>query len=127
MTILKYMRSAFERQIEEAVTIQQEAQGGELLNSRSEYNQTTLPRLVTRIGDRETEMKEWEKQIRNEKDYEEKIEEKIRIMRKGRNKERLRTEKNSQPKKKRKTETSYVSAMCLFGANAGAHDVLTET
>ena len=91
MRIIKYMKSAFERQIEEAVTIERKAKEGEILNSKCEYNQTTLPRLITRIGDREAEIKEWEKEIRKEKEYEEKMEEKIRIMRKDRNKERLKT------------------------------------
>ena len=95
MRIIKYMKSAFERQIEEAVTIERKAKEGEILNSKCEYNQTTLPRLITRIGDREAEIKEFEKEIRKEKEYEEKMEEKIRIMRKDRNKERLRTEKNT--------------------------------
>ena len=78
MRIIKYMKSAFERQIEEAVTIERKAKEGEILNSKCEYNQTTLPRLITRIGDREAEIKEWEKEIRKEKEYEEKMEEKIR-------------------------------------------------
>ena len=115
MTVLKYMKSAFERQIEEAVTIERKAKEGEILNSKCEYNQTTLPRLITRIGDREAEMKEWEKEIRKEKEYEERMEEKIRILRKDRNKERLRTEKSTQPRKKRKTEDSYISIRSVWG------------
>ena len=85
------------------------------MNSKCEYNQTTLPRLITRIGDREAEMKEWEKEIRKEKEYEERMEEKIRILRKDRNKERLRTEKSTQPRKKRKTEDSYISIRSVWG------------
>ena len=39
MFIIKYMRTIFERQIEEAVTIQRKSEGGEILNSMAEYNQ----------------------------------------------------------------------------------------
>ena len=106
MTVIRYMKNAFERQIEEAVTIERKAKEGEILNSKCEYNQTTLPRLITRIGDREAEMKEWEKEIRKEKEYEERMEEKIRILRKDRNKERLRTEKNVQPGRKEEQKTA---------------------
>ena len=115
MKVIKYMRSAFERQIEEAVTIERKAKEGDILNSKCEYNQTTLPRLVTRIGDKESEMKEWEKELRKEKHYEEKMEEKIRILRKNKNKERLRREKNIQPRKKMRTENSYVSIRTVWG------------
>ena len=51
-------------------------------------------------------MKEWEKEIRKEKEYEERMEEKIRILRKDRNKERLRTEKNVQPGRKEEQKTA---------------------
>ena len=91
MFILKYLRTAFERQIEEAVHIQQNIEDGVLLNSKAEYNQSSLPRLVTRIGDREAEKKQWEKEIRIEKEEEERIEEKIRQLRKSRNRMRLNT------------------------------------
>ena len=109
------MKSAFERQMEEAVAIEKKAKEGEILNSKCEYNQTTLPRLITRIGDKETEMKEWEKELRKEKEAEEKMEERIRLLRKNRNKERLKTEKNTQPRKKRKTEESYISIRSVWG------------
>ena len=62
MFVVKFLRSAFERQIEEAVSIEKMAKTGEILNSKSEYNNCTLPRLVTRIGDPEKEMKEYEKE-----------------------------------------------------------------
>ena len=115
MFILKYMKSAFERQIEEAVRIQEGAEPGEILNSKAEYNQSALPRLVTRLGDREKEMKEWEKEKLIEKEKENKLEEKIRQLRKQNNKIRLQTEKNHQPKKKQRTETSYISIRDTWG------------
>ena len=115
MFILKYMKSAFERQIEEAVRIQEGAEPGEILNSKAEYNQSALPRLVTRLGDREKEMKEWEKEKLIEKEKENKLEEKIRQLRKQNNKIRLQTEKNHQPKKKQRTETNYISIRDTWG------------
>ena len=115
MFILKYLRTAFERQIEEAVHIQQGVDEGVLLNSKAEYIQSSLPRLVTRMGDREAEIKQFEKEIRIEKEDNERIEEKIRLIRKERNKERLCTEKNIQPRKKLKTEESYISIRTTWG------------
>ena len=81
MNILEYTRSAFERQIKEAVKIQQDRGGQNILNSKSEWNQCALPRLVTRIGNQE--MKSWEEEIAKERKLEELIEEKVRIFRKG--------------------------------------------
>ena len=115
MFILKYLRTAFERQIEEAVHIQQGAETGNILNSKSEYNQSSIPRLVTKIGDKETEMKEWEKEIKTEKEKEEKLEEKIRQLRKEKNKTRLQRERNIQPRKKRRTEDSYITVRSTWG------------
>ena len=66
--------------------------------SKSEYNNCTLPRLVTRIGDPEKEMKEFEKEAKIEKEKEEKLEREIRELRKERNRARLITEKNQRPK-----------------------------
>ena len=109
------MKSAFERQIEEAVQIQEGAELGEILNSKAEYNQSALTRLVTRLGDREKEMKEWEKEKLIEKEKENKLEEKIRQLRKQNNKIRLQTEKNHQPKKKQRTETNYISIRDTWG------------
>ena len=86
-----------------------------LLNSKAEYNQSSLPRLVTRIGDREAEKKQWEKEIRIEKEEDERIEEKIRQLRKNRNKRRLNTEKNPQPTKRIKTDDSYISIRKSWG------------
>ena len=115
MFIIKFMRTAFERQIEEAVTIQHRSKEKDLLNSRAEYNQSALPRLVARLGDTEKEMKEFEKELKIEKENEERLEAKIRQLRKERNGARLETEKNNPPKKKRRTSTSYISIRSTWG------------
>ena len=94
MFITEYKRTAFERQIGEAVKIREAAQTSNILNSRSEWNQSSLPSLVMKISNREQALKEIEKEIREEKIMEEKVEAKIRDLRKKRNKERLITEKN---------------------------------
>ena len=94
------MRTAFERQIEEAVTIQHRSKEKDLLNSRAEYNQSAFPRLVARLGDTEKGIKEFEKELKIEKENEERLEAKIRQLRKERNGARLETEKNNPPKKK---------------------------
>ena len=107
---LKYKRSAFERQIVEAVTIERESKTSEIVNSKAEWNQCSLPRLVTRIGNKEEEIREFEKEMMEEKKREDQIEAKIRNLRKTRNKARLITEKNNQPNKRQKIdETNYIS------------------
>ena len=106
-----FVRSAFERQIEEAVAIEKVSKlDNEILNSKSEYNNCTLPRLVTRIGDPDKEFREYEKEQKMRKEKDDKIEEEIRTLRKSRNKARMRTEKGQPAQKRRKMEEeNYVS------------------
>ena len=52
MKAVKFHRSAFERQIQESVLIQAN-RGHNLLNSKSEYNRCALPRLGTKLGERD--------------------------------------------------------------------------
>ena len=111
--VLDFTRTAFERQIHEAVTIQNEITGN-ILNSRAEWGQSSLPRLTTRMGDPEKEFKELEKEIRLEKENEDRIEEKVRQMRKTRNKARLVTDNN--PRKRQKLENNeYISIRKTWG------------
>ena len=86
MKINTTARSAFERQVTESVIIQQESKSHNILNSKSEYNRCALPRLTTKLGDKEFEM--WKKETQEEKKKEEELERKIRSLRKERNKER---------------------------------------
>ena len=53
MKIRKYARSALERQVLESVLIQEERRSHLLMNSKSEYNRCSLPRLTTKIGNKE--------------------------------------------------------------------------
>ena len=79
---------------------------------------SALPRLVTRYGKLEDEMKEYEKELKREKSREEEFERKLREMRKVRNKARLRNERNlNPPSKRQKTEEDrFVSIRTTWGA-----------
>ena len=115
MFIVEYKRSAFERQIQEAVTIEKESKKCEILNSKAEWNQYALPRLVTRMGDRETEVRGLEEELRKEKKIEDEIEAKVRALRKERNKARLLTD-NNKPNKRQKIDTeNYISVREVWG------------
>ena len=82
METVRFTRTSFERQILESVTIQQNTDHF-LLNSRSEYNRCSLPRLSTKLGD--SDYKRYEKELEEAKKKEEEIEGRIREMRKKRN------------------------------------------
>ena len=115
MSVLKYTQTSFERQIGESVAIQLERKRHHLLNSRSEYNRCSLPRLCTQIG--EGEYKEYSKELELEKKEEEKLEAKIRALRKERNKARLHPTKEQGPKSKRRkiNETEYIDIKEIWG------------
>ena len=116
MFITKYLRTAFERQIEEAVEIEKESESEMILNSKSEYGNSTIPRLVTRNGNKEIEMRELEKEMKVEKAKDEAIEKEIRELRKERNRGRLITEKNGADEKRRKIEEEkFISIRKIWG------------
>jgi hypothetical protein len=58
MTILKSTKTAFERQILESVIIQKN-RNHRLMNNKAEYNRCALPRLTTKLG--EKELLKWRK------------------------------------------------------------------
>ena len=53
MKILKQTKTALERQVTESVKIQEEQERHYILNSKSEYNRCSLPRLTARLGSKE--------------------------------------------------------------------------
>ena len=55
MKIKSFRRSAFERQVAEAVTIQQAQKTHHLTNSKSEYRACKLPRISIKMGDKDHE------------------------------------------------------------------------
>ena len=85
--IIRNCRTSFERQIYESVAIQQAREQHKILNSRSEYNRCSLPRLSTQLGD--AQFKEYNTELEEEKKLDDELDKKIRQLRKLRNKERL--------------------------------------
>ena len=66
-----------------------------ILNSKSEYNRCSIPRLSTRLGD--NEYKKYEKGLEEEREKEEIMEKRIREMRKMRNKNRKTKSQQTNP------------------------------
>ena len=115
MKIIRTCQSSFERQIFESVLIQQARKEHNVLNSRSEYNRCSLPRLTTQIG--EQEFDKYKKELLEEKKQEEKIEQKIRTIRKIRNKYRLIPSKplNQGTKRRKINENEYITIQEMWG------------
>ena len=115
MRILKHCKTSFERQVYESVIIQNERQEHFLLNSRSEFNRCSLPRLCTSVG--EGEYKNYSKELEQEKQEEDRLEARIRALRKERNKARLHpTREPDNLKKRRKVENgNYIKIQELWG------------
>ena len=113
MSILGKKRSAFERQITEAVTIMKESKKHDILNSKAEWSQCSLPRLTSKMGDKD--LKEMEKEIRIEKDKESKFEEKVRKLRKERNRARLHQGGNTASKRQKINAEEYISIREVWG------------
>ena len=86
MEILSFSRTAYERQIMEAVQIQLHREDHHLLNSRAEFNRSAIPRLGLKLGD--NEYKERKEEESDEEKKEETILMKIRELKKERNRER---------------------------------------
>ena len=78
MKVLHFKRSAFERQVHESVIIQQTRSHHHLLNSRSEFNRCSIPRLTVKLG--EKEMGDMANTLRQEQKKEDDIERVIRDM-----------------------------------------------
>ena len=76
MRVRKFARSALERQVLESVLIQEERRAHIIMNSRSEYNRCSLPRLTTRIGTKEYD-KEKTKQLEEDREMERVVREEV--------------------------------------------------
>ena len=115
MKIRKFCKFSFERQVHEAVTIQEERKEHFLMNSKSEYNRCSLPRLSTKFG--EQEIKDLVQEQETDKKDEEWLDKKIREMRKHLNKTRLHPTKEGGPKPKRRKvgDSDYVSIGEIWG------------
>ena len=87
MKVLKFHKSSFERQVNESVSIQSIRMGNYLLNSKSEYNRSAVPRLALKMGSRNVgtdRLKEAE-----EEEQEKSIQERIKKLRKLAGKKRI--------------------------------------
>ena len=74
MRVVKYTRSALERQVLESVRIQEEREKNYIMNSRSEYNRCTIPRLTAKMGE-----EDYDKRRQEEKRIDRIMEEKMRM------------------------------------------------
>jgi hypothetical protein len=99
MEIVTYSRTAYERQIMEAVQIQHHREHN-LLNSKAEFNRSAIPRLGLKMGGKEYKEKQQEEKIENEK--EENLAAKIRELRKINNKERRPPKAKGEPARKKR-------------------------
>ena len=97
--VLKYTRSPFERQVRESVYLQQFGKD-HILNSKSEYNRCSIPRLSTMLGEREVKEGIEKEEIEKRKEME--ILRKIRMLRKERNRDRRDREDQKEEKEKPK-------------------------
>ena len=113
MSVVKYMTTSFMRQIQEGVMRSQERVKHDILNSRTEYNRCALPRLTTRLG--EKEMERWEEDMQEEKRKEDIMEMKIRMIRKKRNKARLAPARmRGEPAEKKQRLESGISIRSIW-------------
>jgi len=115
MKVRKFCKSSFERQVLEAVIIQEERKEHFIMNFKSEYNRCSLPRLSTKFG--EQEIKDLVQQQELDKKDEELLDNKIPEMRKHLNKTRLNPTKESGPKLKRRKvgNSDYISIGEIWG------------
>ena len=86
MKVLSFKRSAYERQVHESVLIQQNRKHM-LLNSRSEFNRCSIPRLTVKLGDKK--MTELAASMREEQKKEGDLERVIRNLKKNSKKVRI--------------------------------------
>ena len=86
LKVLRFTRTSFERQILESVQLQANRER-HLLNSKSEYNRCAIPRLSSKIG--EKEYRKWSADEKEEREKDLQIEMKVRKLRKLRNKNRI--------------------------------------
>ena len=53
MRVVQYTRTALEHQVLESVLIQEKGKRHIIMNSKSEYSRRSIPRLTTKLGDKE--------------------------------------------------------------------------
>ena len=100
MRVLKYPKSAYERQIYESVQIQAN-RNQNILNGKSEFNRCSLPRIGLKLGDKE--FKKMEREEKEELAKELKLEQKLKELKKlrGKTNGKERASFRGQPAKKK--------------------------
>ena len=111
--VIKFTRSSFERQILESCLIQEQRKYHHILNSKAEYNRCAVPRLMTKIGEKEFE--KYGKEKMEEIKKEEIIEGKITKLRKARNARRKETPKNLANKRRKLDRDTYIENLERWG------------
>ena len=99
MKIHTFRRTAFERQVAEAVTIQQVQNKHHLMNSKSEYRACKIPRISIKMGD--SEMYEETERRRKEQQEDDELEQRIKVMKRMSQKRRMEEEPIQQRKRAR--------------------------
>ena len=111
--VIKFTRSSFERQILESCLIQEQRKYHHILNLKAEYNRCVVPRLMTKIGEKEFE--KYGKEKMEEKKKEEIIEGKITKLRKARNARRKETPTNLANKRRKLDRDTYIENLDRWG------------
>ena len=109
MKVIKFHRSSFDRQVSESCKIQHIRESNILLNSRSEYNRSAVPRLALKMGSRNyvKDRKEGEQEDEKERT----IVDKIRRLRKDAGKRVKQTQSTQAPKRRKLDSSSPTSSL----------------
>ena len=120
MKVLSYHKSSFERQINEAVKIQYNREN-HILNSKAEYNRSSIPRLGVKMGGKSYKNKQ-DHADGDREEIEREIEEKIRMLRKKhgkKNQRRKYCDESSAPKRRKLGEEEYKELRRTSGDGEG--------
>ena len=77
--VLRNAKTAFERQILDSVLIQEHRENNIILNSKSEFNRFSFPRLTTKMGEKEIREKEKKRSTSTKEEMEKEAEVKRKI------------------------------------------------
>ena len=97
MKVIKFHKSAFERQIHESVIIQSRRADHNIKNSEAEYNRCAVPRLSVKLGSRNLKETGLEEELQSEQD----LEDEIKIMKRSRKFRTSDEMSREEPKRKR--------------------------
>ena len=84
----------------------QENRDHHILNSHSEHNRCTIPRLATKMGEKDIE--KWKKEEIEMQEKEDNMETRIRNLKKERNRMRMQNQRQLPPAKRQKTDEGAI-------------------